>query len=241
MMPKKQKKRKLSVAEAREHFIEEETEKLVDMESVTRDALDKAANSGIIFLDELDKVVAKRDSSAGGADVSREGVQRDMLPIVEGTTVSTKYGNISTDHILFIAAGAFHVAKPSDLVPELQGRLPIRVELQPLTKEDFVNILKQPKNALTKQYEALLGSERVALHFEEEAIQKIAEVAFQVNMDVENIGARRLHTILSTLLEDILFQVPDMNNQDEFTITAAMVEDKLSDIAQQKDLSQYIL
>jgi ATP-dependent HslUV protease ATP-binding subunit HslU len=202
--------------------------------------LDKAGSSGIVFLDEIDKVAAKREGGSG-PDVSREGVQRDLLPIVEGTTVATKYGNLKTDHILFIAAGAFHLSKPSDLVPELQGRLPIRVELQSLTVEDFVMILKQPQNALTKQYQALLGSEEVILTFEDSAIQTLAEIAQQVNSEVENIGARRLHTVLSTLLEDILFQVPDLNREQTFTITSEIVNERLSDIAGQRDLSAYIL
>ncbi len=242
MMPKKKKKRRMSVAEAREHFIEEEAERLIDMDNVTREALDRAGNSGIIFIDEIDKVATGSSSSGkGGADVSRQGVQRDLLPIVEGSVVNTKHGSLTTDHILFIAAGAFHVAKPSDLIPELQGRFPIRVELEALTKEDFIKILTQPRNALTKQYQALLQTEEAELHFDEAAIETIAEMASTVNQEVENIGARRLHTILSNLLNDILFEVPDLSAEKSFTITRDFVEGKLSHTVQQKDLSQYIL
>lgn len=241
MMPKKQKKRKMSVREAREYLTEQEAEKLIDTEAVTREALEKAANSGIIFIDEIDKVAAKSGQGSGSADVSREGVQRDMLPIIEGSAVNTKYGTIHTDHILFVAAGAFHVARPSDLIPELQGRLPIRVELKALTKEDFIKILSQPRNALTKQYEALLASEGVKLSFDASALEAIAEIADQVNGEVENIGARRLHTILSTLLEEILFQVPDVNPEKNFTITAEMVHERLQGILKHRDLSEYIL
>ncbi len=241
MMPKKKKKRKMTVAEAREHFIEEEAERLIDMDNVTREAIERAGNSGIIFIDEIDKVAVSSSGGKGGPDVSRQGVQRDLLPIVEGSVVNTKHGSINTDHILFIAAGAFHVAKPSDLIPELQGRFPIRVELDALTKDDFVKILTQPRNALTKQYQALMNTEGVELTFEEDAIETIAEMASTVNQEVENIGARRLHTILSNLLNDILFEIPDINPETSFTITQAFVEDKLGNMVQQKDLSQYIL
>lgn len=241
MMPKKKKKRKLTVAEAREHFIEEEAERLIDMDNVTREAIERAGNSGIIFIDEVDKVAVSSSGGKGGPDVSRQGVQRDLLPIVEGSVVNTKHGSINTDHILFIAAGAFHVAKPSDLIPELQGRFPIRVELDALTKDDFVKILTQPRNALTKQYQALLNTEGVELAFEEDAIETIAEMASSVNQEVENIGARRLHTILSNLLNDILFEIPDINPEASFTITKTFVEEKLGSMVQQKDLSQYIL
>lgn len=241
MMPKKQKKRKMTVAEAREHLIEEEAARLIDMDSVTREAIERAGNSGIIFIDEIDKVAVSSEGGRGGADVSRQGVQRDLLPIVEGSTVNTKHGVIKTDHILFIAAGAFHIAKPSDLIPELQGRFPIRVELNSLTENDFVRILSEPQNALTKQYSALLESEKVKLNFEDEAIAVMARMAFHVNQEVENIGARRLHTIMSNLLDDILFEVPDLNPESSFTITADFVEEKLGKMVDKKDLSQYIL
>ncbi len=241
MMPKKKKKRKMTIAEAREYLVEEEADRLIDMDNVTREALDRAGNSGIIFIDEIDKVAVSSAGGKGGADVSRQGVQRDLLPIVEGSVVNTKHGSIKTDHILFIAAGAFHLSKPSDLIPELQGRFPIRVELEALTKEDFVKILTQPRNALTKQYQALLNTEGVELSFEEGSIEAIAEMASAVNQEVENIGARRLHTILSNLLNDILFQVPDLNDSNEFTITRDFVEQKLGSMVQQRDLSQYIL
>ena len=240
MMPKKKKKRKMTIAEAREFLIEEEADRLIDHDAVTKEAIDRAGNSGIIFIDEIDKV-AVSGSNRGGPDVSRQGVQRDLLPIVEGSAVNTKYGMIKTDHILFIAAGAFHVAKPSDLIPELQGRFPIRVELESLTQEDFVKILSQPRNALSKQYQALLESEGVQLSFDAGAIDRIAAMAFDVNQEVENIGARRLHTIMSNLLSDILFEVPDLNPEQHFEITEAFVEKKLGTMVQQKDLSQYIL
>ena len=241
MIPKKRKKRKMTVAQAREHLVEEEAERLIDMDYVTREAIDRAGNNGIIFIDEIDKVAVSSGDSRGGADVSRAGVQRDLLPIVEGSVVNTKYGSIKTDHVLFIAAGAFHVAKPSDLIPELQGRFPIRVELSSLTREDFVKILTQPRNALTKQYQALMGSEGVKLNFDQEAIEVIAELAFEVNQEVENIGARRLHTIMSNLLNDILFEVPDVNPNTEFFITGEMVRERLGEMVKKKDLSQYIL
>lgn len=241
MVPKKTKKRKMTVAEAREYLTEEESQKLIDMESVTRDALDRASNAGIIFIDEIDKIAAGSNHGRSGADVSREGVQRDLLPIVEGSTVNTKYGAIKTDHVLFVAAGAFHVAKPSDLIPELQGRFPIRVELNSLTRNDFIQILTQPRNALTKQYQALLSSENVELAFDQDAIEEIAETAFNVNQEVENIGARRLHTILSNILKDILFEVPDMDHSPEFRITRDFVKEKMGKFTQTKDLSHYIL
>ena len=226
MIPKKRKKRKMTVAEAREHFIEEEAARLIDMDNVTREAIERAGNSGIIFIDEIDKVAVSSTGGKGGPDVSRQGVQRDLLPIVEGSVVNTKHGMIKTDHILFVAAGAFHVAKPSDLIPELQGRFPIRVELDSLTQDDFVKILTQPRNALTKQYAALLESEEVELEFDQEAIELMAEMAFNVNQEVENIGARRLHTIISNLLNDILFEVPDLNVETKFVITADFVKEK---------------
>lgn len=240
MIPKKTKKRKMTVAEARDYLTEEEAQKLIDMETVTRDAIDRAGNSGIIFIDEIDKI-AVSSSSRGGPDVSREGVQRDLLPIVEGSSVNTKHGIVKTDHILFVSAGAFHVAKPSDLIPELQGRFPIRVELNSLTREDFVKILTQPRNALTKQYAAMLMSEGIELNFSDDSIEAIADIAFQVNQDVENIGARRLHTIMSNLLNDILFEVPDQNTEKSFSIDADFVKGKLEKFTMTKDLSHFIL
>ncbi len=241
MMPKKSKKRKVTIGEARKILLEEESSKLIDMDEVKEEAIAKAENSGIIFIDEIDKIAGK-GGKGSGPDVSREGVQRDMLPIVEGSAVSTKYGVIKTDHILFVAAGAFHVSKPADLIPELQGRFPIRVELNSLTKEDFVRILQEPKNALTKQYTALFESEKVMLEFNEDAIEEIAEKAFQINEEVENIGARRLHTVLSKLLNDFLFDVPDVIGENaKIVITKDLVEEKLSGLIKNRDLSQYIL
>jgi len=240
MIPKKKKKKTVTIAEAREIFADEEAQKLIDMESVTKEAIEKVQNSGIIFIDEIDKI-ASTNKIGGGPDVSREGVQRDLLPIVEGSVVNTKYGSVKTDHILFIAAGAFHVAKPSDLIPEFQGRFPIRVELKPLTKEDFIRILTEPKHALTKQYQALLATEGVELKFEPDAIEKIAEIAYEVNQEMENIGARRLHTILSNLLEDLLFEVPDLRTDFQIVITKQIVEQKVGAIVKKKDLAQYIL
>lgn len=241
MLPKKTKKRKVTIAEARKLLLEEEAAKLIDMDEVKEEAIAKAENAGVIFIDEIDKV-ASASGKSGGPDVSREGVQRDLLPIVEGSTVNTKYGIIKTDHILFIAAGAFHVAKPSDLIPELQGRFPIRVELQSLSKEDFYQILKYPKNALTKQYEELLRAEGVELSFSDEALQKLAEISFEVNAEVENIGARRLHTVMSRLLNDILYEVPDtIPTNARLMITPEMVEERLRDMVKNRDLSQYIL
>jgi ATP-dependent HslUV protease ATP-binding subunit HslU len=239
-MPSKTKKRKVTIAEAKKLLLEEEASKLIDMDEVKEEAIRKAENAGIIFIDEIDKIASS--GSKAGPDVSREGVQRDLLPIVEGSAVNTKYGIVKTDHILFIAAGAFHVSKPSDLIPELQGRFPIRVELQPLTKEDFFHILKEPKNALTKQYEALLQSEGVALSFNEDALEKIAEIAFFVNSEVENIGARRLQTVMSTLLNDFLFEIPDIIGANaQILVTKEMVEQKLGDLVKNRDLSHYIL
>lgn len=241
MIPKKDKKRKVTIAEARKILMEEEISKLIDMDEVKEEALKKAENAGIIFIDEIDKIASK-SGSVGGPDVSREGVQRDLLPIVEGSSVNTKYGIVKTDHILFIAAGAFHVAKPSDLIPELQGRFPIRVELNSLTKDDFYHILKEPKNALTKQYIALLMSEGVELSYQDEALEKIAEIAFQINSEVENIGARRLHTVMSHLLNQFLFDIPDVIGANaKVVITKAMVEENLSNLVKNRDLSQYIL
>lgn len=243
MMPKKDKKRKVTIAEARTILIEEESSKLIDMDEVKELAIQKAQNTGIIFIDEIDKVAGgARKQGGGGPDVSREGVQRDLLPIVEGSTVNTKYGLINTDHILFIAAGAFHVAKPSDLIPELQGRFPIRVELENLTVDDFYHILKEPRNALTKQYEALLGSEEVTLSFQDEALHELAETAFKINTEVENIGARRLHTVMSQLLNEILFDVPDkIGPNAQIVVTRDMVKEKLDSLVKDKDLSEFIL
>lgn len=238
LMPKKQKKRKVSVAAARKLFQQEEAAKLVDMEEVKDAAIRAAEKSGIVFLDEIDKVAVKGQGS--GPDVSREGVQRDILPIVEGSTVMTKYGPIKTDHILFIAAGAFHTAKPSDLIPELQGRFPIRVELKSLQKEDFQRILTEPQNALLKQYKALLATEGIALDFADDAIERLAQLACDVNAQTENIGARRLHTILEKLLEDLSFDAPEMEEK-EVRVDAAYVDKKLKDIAINRDLSQFIL
>lgn len=241
MMPKKNKNRKMSIKDARKVLIEEESSKLIDMDEVKEEAIDKAENTGIIFIDEVDKI-AKGSSKGGGPDVSREGVQRDLLPIVEGSTVTTKYGVLNTDHILFIAAGAFHVSKPSDLIPELQGRFPIRVELESLTEEDFLMILKEPRNALTKQYIALLKSEGVDLNFADSALKEIASIAFQINSEVENIGARRLHTVMSRLLNEILFEVPDnITSGTNIEITPELVRDKLEGLIKNRDLSQYIL
>jgi len=242
MLPKKSRKRKVSVAEARKVLLEEEAAKLVDMDEVKEEAIRQAENSGIIFIDEIDKVATSSGKSGGGPDVSRQGVQRDLLPIVEGSAVNTKYGIVNTDHILFIAAGAFHVSKPSDLIPELQGRFPIRVELQSLTKDDFYRILKDPKNALTKQYQALLAAEDVALSFEDEALLKLADIAAEVNSEVENIGARRLHTVMSRLLNELLFDVPDkLPAGTALTITPQLVEERLRDMVKNRDMSQYIL
>jgi len=238
---KQRKKRRVSVAEAREILTAEEAQKLIDMDKVTRQALERVQQSGIVFIDEIDKVAARSGGGKSGPDVSREGVQRDLLPIVEGSSVMTKYGMVKTDHILFIASGAFHVAKPSDLIPELQGRFPIRVELDNLTEEDFFQILTVPRNALLKQYISLMASEGVTVDFKEEAVREVASMAAAVNEEVENIGARRLHTILTTLLEDLLFDVPDAMREDSFVIDRDMVHKKLSGVVQNRDLSQYIL
>ncbi|MCU0642846.1 MAG: ATP-dependent protease ATPase subunit HslU [bacterium] len=238
MFPKKIKKRKMKMPDARRYLIQEESQKLIDMEEVIREAIQRVENSGIVFLDEIDKIAG--EDSGHGPDVSREGVQRDLLPVVEGTNVLTKYGMVKSDHVLFIASGAFHAAKPSDLIPELQGRFPIRVELDSLTTEDFVRILTEPENALIKQYTALLSTEDVKIDFTKEAIVQIAQTASDVNEKAENIGARRLHTILTTLLEDILFEVPDSKIK-KITITDKKVQDTLKDIVEDEDLSRYIL
>jgi len=235
------KSRRLKVPDAMQHLIQEESQKLVDVETVNRTAVERVQQSGIIFIDEIDKI-ASRDGGGGhgGPDVSREGVQRDILPIVEGTTVNTKYGMVKTDHILFIAAGAFHVSKPSDLIPELQGRFPIRVELEPLTRDDFVRILTEPKNALVKQYTALMGAEEIELRFTPDSIERIADFAARVNDRTENIGARRLHTVMERLLDEISFEGPDLPEK-SITIDEAYVERMLEDIVKNEDLSRYIL
>ena len=237
------KKRRVEISEAREILTEEEARKLIDMDQVKEDALQRVQQSGIVFVDEIDKVAAgtQKRGDGAGQGVSRQGVQRDLLPIVEGSNVTTKHGMVKTDHILFIASGAFHVAKPSDLIPELQGRFPIRVELNNLDEDDFYQILTQPKNALLKQYAALLASEDVEIEFADDAVREIARIAARVNAEVENIGARRLHTILTTLLEDILFEVPETISQDHITVDAEMVKDRLDSIVENRDLSQYIL
>ena len=241
MMPKKSKTRKVTVAEALVLCEKEESEKLIDMDKVTREAIRRAENTGIVFIDEIDKV-ASRSGDGHGPSVSREGVQRDLLPIVEGSAVNTKHGVVKTDHVLFIASGAFHVSKPSDLIPELQGRFPIRVELQSLTEEDFINILTVPQNALIKQYKALLETENIVLEFDPSAIKEIAATAARVNDDVANIGARRLHTILTTLLDEIMFDATaaTMSHQ-TITIDDSYVKDKLSQIAGNTDVSKHIL
>jgi ATP-dependent HslUV protease ATP-binding subunit HslU len=234
----KSRSRKMRVAEALDYLVQEEEQRLIDMDQVTRQAVERTEQSGIIFLDEMDKIAGREGGR--GPDVSREGVQRDILPIVEGTTVSTRYGMVRTDHILFIAAGAFHVSKPSDLIPELQGRFPIRVEMKPLTTADFIRILTEPKNALIKQYVALMETEGVKLHFSDDAIAEIAAVASRVNEDTENIGARRLHTIMEKVLEETSFEAPDLKKK-TVRIDAAYVRKQLSEIVKDQDLSRYIL
>jgi ATP-dependent HslUV protease ATP-binding subunit HslU len=242
MLPKRDKKRKMTIADARKVMLEEESAKLIDMDEVKEEAIRKAENLGIIFIDEIDKIANSRANGSSGADVSREGVQRDLLPIVEGSTVNTKYGVINTDHVLFIAAGAFHVSKPSDLIPELQGRFPIRVELQSLKEEDFFRILKEPKGALTRQYEALFASEGVELSFTDEALLEVARIAFAVNSEVENIGARRLQTVMSQLLNDLMFDIPDIIKPDEKVVVGKeLVTERLGGMVKNRDLSQYIL
>lgn len=238
LMPKKSKVRKVKVPEAMDILTEEEARRLIDMDKVTHLALERTENSGIIFIDEIDKVAGK--NAVSGPDVSREGVQRDLLPIIEGSSVTTKHGMVRTDHILFIGAGAFHVSKPSDLIPELQGRFPIRVELEALTKDDFIRILTEPKNALIKQYTELMRTEDINLEFTVEAVEKIAETAAEVNSSTENIGARRLHTVLEKLLDEISFNAPDMKEK-KFTIDESYVEEKIADIVKDRDLSRYIL
>ncbi len=241
ILPKKNKKRKMKVKDAFNLLKKEEADKLIDMDAVVREALKRAENSGIVFIDEIDKTTGRSSEGRSGPDVSREGVQRDLLPIVEGTTVSTKYGSVRTDHILFIASGAFHVSKPSDLVPELQGRFPIRVELKTLTEKDFVKILTLPENALIKQYKALMGAEGIALEFTDDSIEEIAATAAKINDEVTNIGARRLHTILTSLLDDILYNAPDNVDTETLEINAELVKEKLKDLVEDTDLSKYIL
>jgi ATP-dependent HslUV protease ATP-binding subunit HslU len=239
MLPKRTKKRTVKVTEARRILIEQEFDKLIDAEDVTADALERVEKLGIIFLDEIDKIAGER-SQMGGPDVSREGVQRDLLPIVEGSNVQTKYGMVKTDHVLFIAAGAFHVSKPSDLIPELQGRFPIRVELKPLTEADFVRIMTEPENALTKQYAALVEAEGAQLQFNDDGIREVARWGAGVNDRMENIGARRLHTVMTTLLEDVLYDLPDAGER-QIVVDAGRVRDRLKAIAENEDLRKYIL
>ena len=239
MLPKRTKRRNVTIAEARRILVQEELDRLVDMDEVVNEALDRAEEIGIIFLDEIDKVAGER--SGVGPDVSREGVQRDLLPIVEGATVQTKYGYVRTDHMLFIAAGAFHVAKPSDLIPELQGRFPIRVELESLGEAEFVRILQEPRNALTRQYQALIETEGATVDFTEDGIKEIARLAAELNDRMENIGARRLQTVLTTLLEDLLYELPDPSRTDPVVVTGEFVRERLEEIANSEDLSRYIL
>src|SRR5213075_1868384 len=238
MLPKKKKRRTVHLHEARRILVDEELKKLVDMDDVVNEALDRVENHGVIFIDELDKIAGERGTV--GPDVSREGVQRDLLPIVEGSTVQTRYGYVRTDHILFIAAGAFHVSKPSDLIPELQGRFPIRVELEPLTREDFVRILGEPQNALIRQYVELLKTEGVTLTFGQDAVEEVADIASTVNQRMENIGARRLHTVMERVLDEISFNAPEMKGSD-VKVDAAYVQKMLADIVKDQDLSRYIL
>jgi len=241
-LPKKRKKRRVTIAEARKLLEQEEVQKLIDMDSVVKEAVRKVEESGIVFIDEIDKIAAPTSGSGGkGPDVSREGVQRDLLPIVEGSNVATKHGMVKTDHVLFIASGAFHVAKPSDLIPELQGRFPIRVELKSLTEDDFYRILTQPKNALIKQYKALMATEGVDLEFTDDSIREIARTAARVNESVENIGARRLHTIMTNLLEELMFNIPDKHTDGNVVIDEAVVCGKMDRLVSDRDLSSYIL
>lgn len=239
MLPKRTKKRNVRVSEARRLLLDEELEKLIDLDDITNDALERVEAMGIIFLDEIDKIAGDR-GRVSGPDVSREGVQRDLLPIVEGSNVQTRYGTVKTDHVLFIAAGAFHVSKPSDMIPELQGRFPIRVELNSLTEEDFVRIMTEPENALTKQYSALVEAEGASLVFEADGISELARVATVVNSRMENIGARRLHTVMTTLLEEVLYELPD-GGREPVIVNAAMVRERLSAIAEDEDLRKFIL
>jgi ATP-dependent HslUV protease ATP-binding subunit HslU len=237
---KKTKRRKMRIPQALETLTVQETDRLIDMDHVSKESVSRAENAGIVFLDEIDKIAGGGSSSRHGPDVSREGVQRDLLPLVEGSTVTTKYGPVRTDHVLFVAAGAFHTAKPSDLIPELQGRFPIRVELDPLNRGDFVRILREPKNALTKQYEALLATENVKIEFTDESIEEIATIAEQVNTSTHNIGARRLHTVMERLLDDLLYSAPEVGAQ-HIVITPDYVRERLADLAKDEELSRYIL
>jgi len=238
LIPKKKKRRTVHLHEARRILVDEELKKLVDMDDVVSESLDRVENHGVIFIDELDKIAGERGTA--GPDVSREGVQRDLLPIVEGSTVQTRYGYVRTDHILFVAAGAFHVSKPSDLIPELQGRFPIRVELDPLTEEDFVRILTEPENALTRQYAALCAAEGATLEFTADGIKEIARIAAKANEQMENIGARRLHTVMTTLLDELLFELPDYPKK-RVVFDAALVRERLVKIVENEDLRRYIL
>jgi ATP-dependent HslUV protease ATP-binding subunit HslU len=238
MLPKRTKRRTVHISEARRIMVDEELRKLVDMDDVVNEALDRVENHGIVFIDELDKIAGER--SQMGPDVSREGVQRDLLPIVEGSTVQTRYGYVRTDHVLFIAAGAFHISKPSDLIPELQGRFPIRVELKSLTEGDFVRIMLEPENALTKQYQALCAAEQAELEFTNEGIHEVARIAMMLNDRIENIGARRLHTVMSTLLEDLLFDLPDVPEK-HVVFDAKVVRERLMKVVDDEDLRKYIL
>jgi ATP-dependent HslUV protease ATP-binding subunit HslU len=239
MLPRRKKRRTVKVPEARRVLVDEELKKLVDMDDVVNEALDRVENHGIIFIDEIDKIAGERGQT-GGPDVSREGVQRDLLPIVEGSTIQTRYGYVRSDHILFIAAGAFNVSKPSDLIPELQGRFPIRVELQPLTEQDFVRIMTEPENALTRQYQALVAAEGATLEFTAEGIAEVARVAFMANDRMENIGARRLHTVMAALMEDVLFELPEYPEK-QIRYDAAGVRERLAKIVNDDDLRRYIL
>jgi ATP-dependent HslUV protease ATP-binding subunit HslU len=238
MMPKRKKRRSVRVPDARRVLIDEELKKLVDMDDVVNESLDRVENHGIIFIDELDKIAGERSQT--GPDVSREGVQRDLLPIVEGSTVQTRYGYVRSDHILFIAAGAFHTAKPSDLIPELQGRFPIRVELTPLTEADFIRIMTEPENALTRQYQALVAAEGAELTFTSDAIAEMARLAVQANDRMENIGARRLHTVMAALMEEVLFELPELAEK-QIRFDAARVREKLATVVSDDDLRRYIL
>jgi ATP-dependent HslUV protease ATP-binding subunit HslU len=239
MLPKRTKRRSVKVSEARRILVQEELDRLVDMDEVVNEALDRTEETGIVFLDEIDKVAGERGGA--GPDVSREGVQRDLLPVVEGSNVQTKYGLVRTDHILFIAAGAFHVSKPSDLVPELQGRFPIRVELKPLGEDDFVRILTEPKNALVQQYSALVESEGARIQFTEDGVKEVARIAFELNERMENIGARRLQTVMTTLLETVLFELPDGMKLGDLVVDRTFVRENLASIVEDEDLRRYIL
>jgi ATP-dependent HslUV protease ATP-binding subunit HslU len=240
ILPKRTKRRRVKVSEARRILLNEEFDKLIDEEDVVGDALERVETLGIIFLDEIDKIASPGGDARGGPDVSREGVQRDLLPIVEGSNVPTRYGPVKTDHVLFVAAGAFHTSKPSDLIPELQGRFPIRVELKPLTEADFVRVMTEPENALTKQYRALVEAEGATLRFTDDGVAEVARTAALVNGRVENIGARRLHTVMTTLLEDVLFELPD-RGRDEVVVDAALVRERLRAVSEDEDLRKYIL